>query len=128
MAALAGLLMVIGSQALKPERMARVRHTHVSERVAMLVTFALTLLIPLQYAIFAGVFLTLGLYIYSSSTKIRIVEIAPTPDGRYVEQPAPAEIPSQKTTMLHVYATRSSLPCTHSNRACPRSSAPHMRR
>jgi len=48
----------------------------------MLVTFALTLLIPLQYAIFAGVFLTLGLYIYSSSTKIRIVEIAPMPDGR----------------------------------------------
>jgi SulP family sulfate permease len=83
--------------------MARVRHTHVSERVAMLVTFALTLLIPLQYAIFAGVFLTLGLYVYSSSTKIRIVEIAPTPDGRYVEQPAPAEIPSQHTTMLHVY-------------------------
>jgi sulfate permease, SulP family len=103
MAALAGLLMVIGAQALRPERRARVRHTHISERVAMLVTFALTLLIPLQYAIFAGVFLTLGLYVYSSSTRIRIVEIAPMPDGRYVEQPAPAEIPPQKTIMLHVY-------------------------
>ena len=103
MAALAGLLMVIGSQALKPERMARVRHTHVSERVAMLVTFALTLLIPLQYAIFAGVFLTLGLYVYSASTKIRLFEIALTLDGRFVEQPASAEIASQKITMLHVY-------------------------
>jgi SulP family sulfate permease len=103
MAALAGLLMVIGSRTLNPQRIARVRHTHISERVAMLVTFALTLLIPLQYAIFGGVLLTLGLYVYSSSTKIRLVEIAPTPDGHYVEQPAPAEIPSHKTTMLHVY-------------------------
>jgi SulP family sulfate permease len=42
-------------------------------------------------------------FTYSSSTKIRIVEIAPMPDGRYIEQLAPAELPSQKTTMLHVY-------------------------
>jgi SulP family sulfate permease len=103
MAALAGLLIVIGAQALKFERIARVRHTHISERVAMIVTFVLTLLINLEYAIFAGVLLTLGLYIYSSSTKIRIVEIVPMADGRYSEQPAPREMPSHKTTMLHVY-------------------------
>jgi SulP family sulfate permease len=71
--------------------------------VAVLVTFALTRRSPLEYAIFAGVFLTLGLYVYSSSTEIRLVEIAPMPDGRFVEQPASAETPSHKTAMLHVY-------------------------
>ncbi len=103
MAALAGLLIVIGYQALKPQRIARVKHTHISERVAMIVTFAMTLLIPLEYAIFMGVILTLGQYIYSSSTKFRIVEIAPAPGGGYQEQPAPAEIPSHQITMLHAY-------------------------
>jgi hypothetical protein len=48
-------------------------------------------------------FFTLGLCVYSASTKICLVEIALTLDGRFVEQPASAEIASQKTCMLHVY-------------------------
>jgi hypothetical protein len=41
--------------------------------------------------------------IYSSSVKIRIYEVALLANGRYEERPAPAEIPSSKTTILGVY-------------------------
>ncbi len=102
-AALAALMVVIGVEMLNPARIARVRGTHPSERVAMGLTFALTLAIPLQYAILAGVAFTLALYVYSSSTDIRIVEIAPLGDGRYEERAPPAHIPSNKTTILGLY-------------------------
>lgn len=103
LASLAGLLVVIGAQALRPARIARVRHTHLTERVAMGLTFLLTLLIPLHHAILAGVLVTLGLYVYSSSTQIRIVELAPLPDGRWEERPAPREVGSGTATVLHIY-------------------------
>lgn len=102
LAALAGLLIVIGAQALRPARIARVRHTYAAERVAMGLTFLLTLTIPLQYAILAGVLVTLALYVYSSSTQIRIVELAPLPDGRWEERPAPTSLPAGRATVLHV--------------------------
>ena len=103
LAALAGLLIVIGFEMIKPQRLARVRGTHWSERLAMTLTFVSTLTIPIQYAILAGVVSTVCLYVYSSSVKIRIYEIASLADGRYEERPAPAEIPSNKTTILGVY-------------------------
>jgi SulP family sulfate permease len=103
MAALAGLLVVIGFEMIKPQRLARVRGTHWSERLAMVLTFVLTLTIPIQYAILAGVASTVCVYIYSSSVQIRIFEVVPLADGRYEERPAPTEIPSNKTTILGVY-------------------------
>lgn len=103
LSALAGLLIVIGFQALKPERIARVRHTHISERAAMIATFTLCLVIPLQYAIVAGVVLTLLLYLYSSASKIRVVEVVAGANDQFVEQPPPAFLPSDKVTMLHAY-------------------------
>jgi SulP family sulfate permease len=71
--ALAGLLIVIGVQALKPERIARVRHTHISERVAMIATCALCLSISLQYAILCGVVLTLLLFLPPRRLRCSIV-------------------------------------------------------
>jgi SulP family sulfate permease len=103
LAALAGLLIVIGAQALRPARIARVRHTYPAERVAMGLTFLLSLTVPLHYAILAGVLVTLGLYVYSSSTRIRIVELAPLPDGRREERPASASVAPETATVLQVY-------------------------
>ena len=103
MAALAALLIVIGFEMINLQRVWRVRSTHWSERLAMGLTFLLTLTIPLQFAILVGVVVTLGLYIYSSSQKLLIVEIAPLGDGRYEERPAPAEFSSNQATILGVY-------------------------
>ena len=89
MAALAGLLVYIGFSVMRLDRIARVWNTYAAERAAMVATFTLSLLIPLHWAIFAGVALTLLLYVYSSSSQVRLVRIVAGPDGGFEEQAAP---------------------------------------
>jgi len=103
MAGLAGLLISIGIGVLNPDRIAKVWNTHIAERAAMVATFVLTLLIPLHWAILAGVGLTLLVYIYSSSTKVRLVQIVRSGDGDFQEVAAPAQLPSDSVVALHAY-------------------------
>jgi SulP family sulfate permease len=103
MAGLAGLLISIGIGVLNPDRIAKVWNTHIAERAAMVATFVLTLLIPLHWAIFAGVGLTLLVYIYSSSTKVRLVQIVRSGDGDFQEVAAPAQLPSDSVVALLAY-------------------------
>jgi len=103
MAGLAGLLISIGIGVLRPDRITKVWNTHVAERAAMVATFVLTLLIPLHWAIFAGVGLTLLVFIYSSSTKGRLVQIVRSGKGDFQEVAAPAQLPSHSVVALHAY-------------------------
>jgi sulfate permease, SulP family len=103
MSALAGLLVYIGVSVMRLDRIARVWNTYAAERAAMVVTFALTLLIPLHWAIFAGVALTLLLYVYSSSTQVRLVRIVRGADGGFEEQTAPVRLPSDEVTALQAH-------------------------
>jgi SulP family sulfate permease len=103
MAALAGLLVYIGFSVMRLDRVARVWNTYAAERATMVATFILSLLIPLHWAIFAGVGLTLLLYIYSSSSQVRLVRIVPGPDGGFEEQTAPVSLPSNEVTALHAH-------------------------
>jgi len=103
MAGLAGLLISIGIGVLRPDRITRVWNTHAAERMAMVTTFVLTLLIPLHWAILAGVGLTLLVYIYSSSTKVRLVQVVRSVDGNFQEIAAPARLPSHSVVALHAY-------------------------
>jgi SulP family sulfate permease len=103
MAGLAGLLISIGIGVLNPDRIAKVWNTHIAERAAMVATFVLTLLIPLHWAILAGVGLTLLVYIYSSSTKVRLVQIVRSGEGAFQEVAAPAQLPSHSVVVLHAY-------------------------
>ena len=103
MAGLAGLLVYIGFSVMRLDRIARVWNTYAEERVAMISTFALTLLIPLHWAIFVGVAITLLLYVHASSAKVRLVRIVPGANGGFEEQPAPDRLPSHEVTALHAY-------------------------
>ena len=103
MSALAGLLVYIGFNVLHLERITRVWNTHTAERAAMVATFLLTLFIPLHWAIFAGVAITLLLFIYSSSTKVRLVQIVPDSSGGFEERTAPDRLASGQVTALHAY-------------------------
>jgi sulfate permease, SulP family len=103
MACLAGLLVYIGFSVLRLDRIARVWNTYVAERAAMVATFTLTLLIPLHWAIFAGVALTLLLYVYSSSSQVRLVRIVRGADGGFEERAAPVRLASNEVTALHAH-------------------------
>jgi SulP family sulfate permease len=103
MAGLAALLISIGIGVLRPDRIAKVWNTHAAERLAMVTTFVLTLLIPLHWAIFAGIGLTLLVYIYSSSTKVRLVQIVRSENGNFQEAAVPDQLPSHSVVALHAY-------------------------
>jgi SulP family sulfate permease len=59
-------------------------------------------MVPVQYAVFGGVILSVLVYLVSSSQDVRLTEIIPNEDGTYREQPAPAQLPSNAVTLLSV--------------------------
>jgi SulP family sulfate permease len=103
MPAMAALLIVAGIQSIKKEEVLDVWDVGWGPRLVMLVTFALTLTLPVQYAVLAGVVLSILVYLVSSAQDVRLMEIIPNPDGTFREQPAPAELPHNAVTILHVY-------------------------
>jgi SulP family sulfate permease len=105
MPALAGLLIVIGYQTIKPTDILTVWQTGQTPRVVMLITFVGTLIMPLQFAVLLGVAISIVLYISQQANRIKLVEIIPQKGGFPVEGPAPAQLPSHKITMLFPYGS-----------------------
>ncbi len=105
MPAMAALLIVAGIQSIKKEEVLDVWDIGWGPRLVMLVTFALTLTLPVQYAVLAGVVLSVLVYLVSSAQDVRLMEIIPNQDGTYRELAPPAELPSNAVTILHAYGS-----------------------
>jgi sulfate permease, SulP family len=104
--AIAALLVVAGFQAFKVEKWHDVWFTGLVPRLTMLTTFVATLLLPIQYAILLGVVLSILLHIYQSSLDVQVRQILPTGTGEsFRECPAPATLPPNAITMLHIYGS-----------------------
>jgi SulP family sulfate permease len=105
MPALAGLLIVIGFQTIKPTDIMTVWQTGLNPRVVMLITFVGTLVMPLQFAVLLGVAISIVLYITQQANRVKLVEIIPQKSGFHLERPAPAILPSHKITLLYPYGS-----------------------
>lgn len=105
MASMSALLIIAGYQTLDSEEIADVWDVSIESRLIMILTFAATLVLPIQYAVFLGVAVSILHYAYSSAVDIDVVEIVPQKDGTYVERPAPRELPSERLTLLHIYGS-----------------------
>jgi SulP family sulfate permease len=104
MPAMAALLIVAGIQSIKTERIQDVWDTGWPPRIVMLATLILTLWIPLQYAVFLGVLLSILFYFFvSAGREVRLTQLSPNPDGTTEESPAPAELPANAVTVLQIY-------------------------
>ena len=68
--ALAGLLIAVGVQSLRPASLRVVWETNVTARLAMGLTLAATLVMPLQYAIFVGIAVSVTLHVMQSSARV----------------------------------------------------------
>ena len=106
MPALAGLLMLVGFRTFKPEQVRMVWRTGATQATVMSTTFVLTLLIPLQYAVLAGVGLSVILFVAQQSNKVTIVrwklgEGAPLP----VEVAPPPVLPGGEIVVLVAYGS-----------------------
>lgn len=74
-----------------------------SARWSMLVTFASTLLIPLEYSIYVGIILSLLLYIWQSANRIDVFELVPTHDYHFRKQPVQKELPDHGAVIITVH-------------------------
>jgi SulP family sulfate permease len=100
MSGLAAILVIAGVQSIKLPRIAHVWQTGPAPRAVMIFTFIATLMIPIQYAVFLGVFLSFIMYVARSAEKVEIHEIIPLPGGRYEERPAQRQLPSHQVILL----------------------------
>lgn len=100
MPALAALLIVVGVSTVKPAQVQSVIRTGPLQAAVMAVTFALTLLIPLQYAVVAGVGLAILLHVAEQSNRLTLRALQLTADGRIREVDPPARVPQGEVIVL----------------------------
>jgi SulP family sulfate permease len=105
MPALAGLLIVVGVSAVKPSRVYSVIKSGPLPTVVMAVTFVLMLLIPLQFAVLAGVGLGIILYVAQQSNRLRVRRVVFAADGRMREIDPPRRVPPREILMLQPYGS-----------------------
>jgi SulP family sulfate permease len=104
MPAMAGLLIVAGFQSIKSERIRDIWATGWAPRIVMAVTLGLTLVIPLQQAVFLGVVLSILVHFFvTSSHEVRMALLTLNADGTVTEGAAPAELPGNTVTLLEVF-------------------------
>ena len=103
MPALGALLILAGFRSLKPSDISSVWSTGWGSRIAAIVTFISTLILPIQLAVGLGVLLSALLYINKSSTDVSLVQLVKRPDGLIEERNAPKKLSSHEVTVLDIY-------------------------
>jgi sulfate permease, SulP family len=85
LSALAGLLMVVGFQTIKFREINKIARTSKRALWLMVATFAATLIVLLQWAIFFGVAASFVVFAYRESESTTIVEVVPHEGGVPIE-------------------------------------------
>jgi SulP family sulfate permease len=105
MPALAGLLMVVGFRTIKPDDIMAVWRTGSMQQAVMGVTFVLTLAIPLQWAVMAGVGISVILVVITQSNRVTIKRRAMPEPGVFVEEDPPESVPPNEVVILQPYGS-----------------------
>lgn len=105
MPTLAGVLIFAGFGSLRPAEVATILRTGLNSQIAVVVTFLATLFLPVAAAVGVGVALSLLLQLNQEAMDLRVVELAPTDAGAFVEMPAPGVLRSHDVTVLDVYGS-----------------------
>ncbi len=105
MLALAGLLMLVGYRTIKPDDLRSVWKTGAVQKAVLATSFALTMIIPLQYAVLAGVGLSVILHVVRQSNHVTIKRWRLDPDGNLTETGPPAQLPAGEVVALQPYGS-----------------------
>ncbi len=105
MPALAGLLMTVGYRTVKPADIKAVWKTGRIQAMVMSVTFVLTMVIALQYAVLIGVGISMILFIIKQSNQIVIKRWLVNEDGDLREVDAPVDVPPGEVVLLQPYGS-----------------------
>ena len=105
MPALAALLILVGIRTIKPADLRSVWRTGVAQRLVLVTTFMLTMAIPLQYAVVAGVALSLVLYVIGQSNHVVLKQRVVTEDSHDIETDPPILLPANDVVVLQPYGS-----------------------
>ena len=105
MPALAGLLMLVGYRTIKPDDLQSVWKTGAVQKAVLVTSFALTMVIPLQYAVLVGVGLSVILHVVRQSNQVTIKRWRLDPDGNLIETDPPAQLPANEVVVLQPYGS-----------------------
>jgi len=102
MPAMAALLIVAGLQSIKIGEVREVWGVGAGSRAVMLVTFAATLLVPVQWAVFIGVILSTLVYFFSAAEDAQVIEFVFTESGQIQKQTPVEKLPTRSVTILQI--------------------------
>lgn len=105
MPALAGLLILIGIRTVKPAVIESVWRAGVVQKAVLVVTFTLTMLIPLQYAVMVGVGLSVVLYVAQQSNQVRVARRIRDGQGQVIETEPPPVLGRSEVVVLQPYGS-----------------------
>lgn len=105
MPSLAALLIVVGIRTVKPAAVLSVVRTGALQVTVLAVTFALTLVVPLQFAVVIGVGLAIVLHVANQSNRVTLRAVEFLPDGRYREEEPPEVLPAAAVVTLQPYGS-----------------------
>ncbi|MFA9478303.1 SulP family inorganic anion transporter [Phycisphaerales bacterium AB-hyl4] len=101
MTAIAAVLFVIAWSLIDWAYIRRLLHSQRADAMVCLGTLVATLIVPLAYAVFIGIFLNIALYLRRAS-QLHIAEMVRTPGGPFVERPVRDRAGQKKVMFLQV--------------------------
>ena len=105
MPALAGLLILVGVRTIKPDDIRSVWKAGQVQRVVLVVTFVLTMLVPLQYAVVVGVGVSVVLHVVQQSNRVVVRQRVVSASGEVVEVDPVAVVPAGQLVVLQPYGS-----------------------
>lgn len=105
MPAIAALLIVVGAGSVKPARIVSVVRTGNVQTVVLALTFGLTLVVPVQYAVLIGVAFAILMHVVEQSNRVRVTRLLLDDEGGVREVPAPAVLPAAEVVVLQPYGS-----------------------
>jgi SulP family sulfate permease len=100
-ASLAAVLFVVAYGLIEFKAIMRVLRTSRADAATCAATFFATLLLPLEYAIYVGIALNIGLYLHHAS-RLQIAEMVPSASGPFQEMPVRIEGAHQAVVFLQL--------------------------
>jgi sulfate permease, SulP family len=102
---LAAVLVFAAAGSLRLPDILTITRTSSQSAVALVATFVATLLLPVAIAVGVGVALSLMLQLNREAVDLRVVELQPLGDERFLERPVPAVLADHGVTLLEVYGS-----------------------
>ena len=97
--------MLVGYRTIKPDDLQSVWKTGAVQKAVLVTTFALTMIIPLQFAVIVGIGLSVILQVVRQSNQVTIKRRQRDPQGGFIETDPPAHLPAGEVVALQPYGS-----------------------